>query len=112
MYATVALTVGQPQQLITLPQTAITANPYGDTVFIVDKKGEGGDKKAEDALAARQVFVKSGATRGDQIAVTEGIKEGDTVVVAGQMKLRNGTPVIINNSTMPTADASPVITDQ
>ena len=112
MYATVALAIGKPQHLITLPQTAITANPYGDTVFIVDKKGEGGDKKAEDALAARQVFVKSGATRGDQIAVTEGVKEGDTVVVAGQMKLRNGTPVIINNSTMPTADASPVITDQ
>ena len=54
-----------------------------------------------------QKFVKTGTTRGDQIAVLEGIGAGDLVVTAGQVKLRNGTPVIINNAIQPSNDPSP-----
>jgi membrane fusion protein (multidrug efflux system) len=105
MYATVDIATGAPQNLITLPQTAITYNPYGDTVYVVDKKGQQADGKAQ--LVARQTFVTTGATRGDQVAVLKGVEAGEMVVTAGQIKLHNGSPVLINNSIMPTADASP-----
>lgn len=107
MYATVDIATGAPQNYITLPQTAITYNPYGDTVYIVDDKGEQAGGKAQ--LIARQTFVTTGATRGDQVAILKGVKDGDMVVTAGQIKLHNGSPVLINNSITPTADAAPSV---
>lgn len=105
MYATIDIATGAPQEYITLPQTAITYNPYGDTVYIVD--GNGTDAAGKAQAVARQTFVTVGSTRGDQVAVLKGVKEGDTVVTAGQIKLHNGSPVVIDNAIAPTADASP-----
>ena len=105
MYATVDIPTGAPQNLITLPQTAITFSPYGDTVYIVDSKGAGADGKPQ--LVARQSFVTTGSTRGDQVAVLKGVSEGDLIVTSGQLKLHNGSTVLIDNSVTPTADASP-----
>jgi membrane fusion protein, multidrug efflux system len=107
MYATIDIATGAPQNYITLPQTAITYNPYGDTVYVVDNKGEQAGGKAQ--LIARQTFVTTGATRGDQVAVLKGVNNGDMIVTAGQIKLHNGSPVIINNSITPTADAAPSV---
>jgi len=94
MFATVNIPVGQAQQLITLPQAAITYNPYGDTVYTV-APGTGADGKQE--LIAAQKFVQIGDTRGDQVAVLKGLSAGDEVVTSGQLKLRNGVSVIVNN---------------
>ena len=110
MYATVAITVGAPERRITLPQTAITYSPYGDSVYVVDDKGA--DASGKPQLVARQTFVTIGPTRGDQVAVLNGVKDGEQVVVAGQIKLHNGSTVMINNSIMPTADAAPVPIDR
>jgi membrane fusion protein, multidrug efflux system len=107
MYATVDIETGAPQNYVTLPQTAITYNPYGDTVYIVDDKG--GQAGGKPQLTARQTFVTTGATRGDQVAILKGVKNGDMVVTAGQIKLHNGSVVLIDNSITPTADASPVV---
>ena len=60
-------------------------------------------------LIARQTFVTTGATRGDQVAVLKGVNEGDMIVTAGQIKLHNGSPVLIDNSITPTADAAPAV---
>ncbi len=107
MYATVDIATGAPQNYVTLPQTAITYNPYGDTVYVIGgKSASAGDKPQ---LIARQTFVTTGATRGDQVAVLKGIKAGDMVVTAGQIKLHNGAPVLINNAVTPTADAAPAV---
>jgi membrane fusion protein (multidrug efflux system) len=105
MYATTAIAIGRPQRLITLPQTAITYNPYGNVVYLVEERGKGPDGKP--LLVAQQKFVTTGETRGDQIAVLSGVKEGDTVVTSGQVKLRNGTPVIVNNTIVPADDPAP-----
>ena len=110
MFATVELDTGTAQRLVTLPQTAVSYNPYGSLVYIVDEKGQGPDGKPQ--LAARQVFVTTGATRGDQVAILKGVSEGDTVVTSGQIKLRNGVPVVVNNSAVPTNDAAPKIVDK
>jgi len=110
MYATVDIATGAPQNYVTLPQTAITYNPYGDTVYIVDSKGT--DAAGKPTLTARQTFVTTGATRGDQVAIVKGVNDGDTVVTAGQIKLHNGSPVVIDNSITPTADAAPAPIDR
>jgi membrane fusion protein (multidrug efflux system) len=95
MYANVAIDNGAATTEITLPQAAITFNPYGDTVFVVQQG------------VVQQRFVKLGDTRGDQVAVKSGIAAGDVVVTAGQMKLRNGSAVVVNNNVQPTNDANP-----
>ncbi len=109
MFATVSIASGGPQRFVTLPQTAVSYNPYGDTVFVVEEQ-KGQDGKA--SLLAQQKFVTIGGTRGDQVAVLSGVKEGDTVVTAGQIKLRSGVPVIINNSIQPANEPAPKPKDQ
>ena len=98
MFAKVDVDTGAKQPYLTLPQTAITYNPYGSTVFVV----EPGDK-----LTVKQVFVTTGPTRGDQVAVTSGVSEGQEVVTSGQLKLKNGTEVVVNNKVQPAADPNP-----
>ena len=110
MFATVQLETGAAQRLITLPQTAVSYNPYGSLVYLVDDKGKGADGKPQ--LTARQVFVTTGATRGDQVAILKGVAEGDMVVTSGQIKLRNGVPVIVDNRVVPKNDPDPKIVDQ
>jgi membrane fusion protein (multidrug efflux system) len=104
MFTTVSVAAGPSQQLVTLPQTAITYNSYGDTVFIVN---HGKDAKGKDQLVANQVFVTLGDTRGDQVAILSGLSVGDQVVTAGQLKIKNGSILAINNSMLPVNDANP-----
>jgi membrane fusion protein (multidrug efflux system) len=110
MFATVQLETGTAERLVTLPQTAVSYNPYGSLVYLVDEKGEGPDGKPH--LVARQVFVTTGATRGDQVAILKGVAEGDTIVTSGQIKLRNGVPIVVDNRVVPANDPAPKIVDQ
>lgn len=110
MYATVDIATGSPQRYITLPQTAITYNPYGDIAYLVEPQGA--DDKGKPKLIAKQVIVSTGVKRGDQIAVIKGIKEGDLVVTAGQIKLRNGVPLTVNNAIEPSFEPNPQPQDQ
>jgi membrane fusion protein, multidrug efflux system len=109
MFATVNVAHGTPQRPITLPQTAIVFSPYGDTVFVVTR---GKDMKGQDVAVAQQRFVTLGDTRGDQIAILSGLSPDDDVVSAGQMKLKNGTPVKINNAIRVPNEAAPVPRDR
>ena len=106
MFANVSLDVGTKGNYITLPQAAITFNPYGSTVFVV-KAGDKKDDKGNATLVVSQVFVETGATRGDQVAITKGLEVGQEVVTSGQLKLKNGTQIIVDNSVTPANDANP-----
>lgn len=110
MFASVKITTGSKERKLTLPETAITYNPYGETVFLVEKGKPDADGKTP--LIARQKFVVTGTTRGDEVAITKGISEGDTVVASGQLKLKNGTPLTINNSQLLPVEAAPNPQDQ
>jgi membrane fusion protein, multidrug efflux system len=105
MYATVEVMAGSVQLYLTVPQTAVTFSSYGETVFIVEEDAKGPDGKP--ILTARQTFVTAGPTRGDQIAILKGIKEGEIVITGGQIKLKNGSRVIINNQVRPSNEAAP-----
>ena len=108
MFANVSVDAGGKRQYLTLPQTAITYNPYGSTVFVVqaaqqarpDSSAATPPPKAGE-LVVRQVFVTTGATRGDQVAVLTGLAEGQQVVTSGQIKLKNGSPVVVSNVVEP-----------
>jgi membrane fusion protein, multidrug efflux system len=100
MFAQVAVQSGEKKRYLTLPQAAITYNPYGATVFLASKAADG-------TLTAQQVFVTVSGTRGDQAAIISGIKEGDTVVTSGQLKLKNGTVLLVDNSVAPKDDPHP-----
>jgi membrane fusion protein (multidrug efflux system) len=127
MFANVSVDVGDKRRYLTLPQTAITYNPYGSTVFVVRQKSEvdaaaraasrAGSAAAAapaaaaasgaDQLVVQQVFVTTGETRGDQVAIVSGLKEGEQVVTSGQVKLKNGTPIAIDNSVQPANNPNP-----
>ena len=104
MFGTVDVLLPQKDNFVTLPQTAIVYNPYGNAVYVVEKSTEGTDG---GALLARQRFVEMGETRGDQVALLKGVKTGEEVVTSGQLKLRNGAPVAINNSVTPGNNPAP-----
>ncbi|HUC61056.1 MAG TPA: efflux RND transporter periplasmic adaptor subunit, partial [Alphaproteobacteria bacterium] len=110
MYATVEIDTGAVEHYVTLPQTAIAYNPYGDTVYLVEPGKKGPDGKA--TLEAHQTFVTVGPTRGDQVAILKGVEPGATIVSAGQGKLRNGAPVAINNSVEPPNNPHPTPQEQ
>jgi membrane fusion protein (multidrug efflux system) len=135
MFANVNVDVGTQQRYLTLPQTAVVYNPYGETVFVVKKKSEADKEQAAeeaknaaakpagektkaaandngpqlppDALVVQQTFVTTGATRGDQVAIAKGLDEGAEVVSSGQIKLKTGSPVTIDNSVQPANAPNP-----
>jgi len=95
MFAGVDVVLPLKSRFITLPQPAIVYNPYGNTVYVVEKsKGDSG----ADSVVARQRVVQLGETRGDQVAVLKGVQPGDEVMTSGQLKLRNGAAIAINNT--------------
>ncbi|GAB6848432.1 efflux RND transporter periplasmic adaptor subunit [Paraburkholderia kururiensis] len=120
MYANVKVDAGAGQRYLTLPQTAITYNPYGATVFVVKNGNEqsaqgnarGKQTQGKTLPVAQQVFVTPGPTRGDQVAVTKGIAEGTQVVTSGQLKLKNGTPLVIDNRVQPADSPNPTPQEQ
>jgi membrane fusion protein (multidrug efflux system) len=109
MFANVQVVVGEPQPVLTVPVTAVTYSLYGDSVYVVRPKKAQNDgpatsstagtgKTAEPALEAERRFVKLGELRDGRVAVAQGLSEGESVVSAGQLKLRPGSPIRVDNS--------------
>ncbi|MFM8808644.1 MAG: efflux RND transporter periplasmic adaptor subunit [Chthoniobacterales bacterium] len=108
MFARVILTLGEAEEVVRLPATALLAAPYGDSVFVLEKE------TAEDGTAktvAKQRFIRIGRARGDFVSVVKGLQPGETVVSAGAFKLRNGTPVEVNNDMAPQPQLVPTPPD-
>lgn len=110
MFSTVEVNRNIQEKLITLPKAAVTFNPYGDLVYRVVKSGS--DSKDKPVLKVKQKFVNVGQSRGDQIAILSGVSEGDEIVTGGQLKLKNGSLVAINNTVQPSNNPNPVVTNE
>jgi membrane fusion protein (multidrug efflux system) len=104
MFANVSVVLPARRDVVTLPQSAVVNQPYGDLVYVVRPPAEAGAPRRVE-----QRFVTLGARRGTQVAVRDGLSGGEQVVSAGQIKLRNNAPVRIDNDVRPqnTAEASP-----
>jgi membrane fusion protein (multidrug efflux system) len=113
-FAKVGFAQGGERDVLVIPQTAVSFNPYGNAVFVIGKtarkpgeKDMQGNDITGDKLVVTQRFIKTGATRGDLVAVTEGLKAGERIVTSGLLKLRNDAEVTINDTIQPSADANP-----
>ena len=104
MFVDAQLVRGGQTMAIALPASAISYAPFGDSVFIVENiKGPNG----KSYRGVRQQFVKLGGSRGDQVAVLTGVKQGEEVVTSGVFKLRPGAAVIVNNAVQPGNNPKP-----
>jgi membrane fusion protein (multidrug efflux system) len=104
MFVQTEVALGSSRTVVPLPAPAVSYAPYGDSVFIVtDLKNPDG----QTYRGVRQQFVKLGGSRGDQVAVLEGVKPGDEIVTSGVFKLRNGAAVQINNKVRPANNRAP-----
>ncbi len=139
MFANVSVEVGSKHHYLTLPQTAVVYNPYGETVFMVLTKAEADRRQAAasatddpppkdkqppkkaskgppplppDTLVVQQTFVTTGPTRGDQVAILKGLEEGTEVVTSGQIKLKSGAPIRVDNSVQPANSPNPTPQEQ
>lgn len=113
-FAHVGFESGDARKVVVIPQTAISFNPYGNAVYVLQEapRAEGetdmeGKPLTGNKLIVKQRFVKTGTTRGDLIAVTEGLKPGERVATSGLLKLRNDAEVVINNKVQPSTSATP-----
>jgi membrane fusion protein (multidrug efflux system) len=107
MFSAVTVNTGTPVPYLTLPLNAVSFNPYGDIVYVIHETHS--DKKNEPVLTVKEAFVITGEKRGNQVAILKGLKEGDKVVTSGQLKLKNGSVVIINNKITPENSPAPSI---
>lgn len=93
MFAQVRIESGQSQPVLTLPDTAISYNPYGNSVFLI--------QNGEQGLVVQNRQVSTGQTRDGRVEILSGLQAGDPVVSAGQLKLRNGMPVTLDSQAAP-----------
>lgn len=104
MFVEARVSLGAGSSVVTLPATAISYAPYGDSVFVVEEM-EGPD--GTPYRGVRQQFVKLGGSRGDQVAILSGVEPGEEVATSGVFKLRNGAPVFVNNDVQPSNESAP-----
>ncbi len=105
MFVKVEVILPNKSKTLVIPGSAVSYAPYGNSVFVIDKKKD--PKTGKESQSLRQAFVRIGEARGDFVAVTEGLKAGDVVVSTGVFKLRNGMPVVINNDLAPKPQLNP-----
>lgn len=104
MFARVTLDLGDADEVVAIPQTAVSYNPYGNAVFvIVENEGSNG----EPHLTVNRRFVRTGRTLGDMVAVLEGLEPGDRVATSGLLKLNNNATVKISDEAQPPASTTP-----
>ena len=112
MFVNVTILMPNQGPQVTIPQTALVHASYGDSVFIVENRqpdAGGADTSASGApiKVARQQFVREGEARGDFLSIQDGVTAGQEVVSAGAFKLRNGSPIVVDNSVKTKAQLSP-----
>jgi len=105
MFGRIKVLLPRNNPTLFVPATAVSYAPFGNSVYVIEKKKD--DKTGEESLALRQQFIRTGETRGDFVAVTDGLKAGEQVVSTGVFKLRNGMNVVVDNQLAPKAELAP-----
>jgi membrane fusion protein (multidrug efflux system) len=109
MFAKVEVVLPAKGKALVIPGSAVSYAPYGDSVYVIEKKKD--PKSGKESQTLRQQLVRVGEARGDFVSVTQGLKTGDTIVSTGVFKLRNGMTVTINNDLAPKPQLKPNPTD-
>jgi membrane fusion protein (multidrug efflux system) len=109
IYGKVEVVLPEKARTLVIPGSAVSYAPFGDSVFVIEKKKD--EKTGQESQTIRQQFVRIGEARGDFVAITNGLKAGDTIVGTGVFKLRNGMAVTINNDLAPKPQLNPTPAD-
>ena len=109
MFAKAEVVLPEKSSALVIPGSAVSYAPFGDSVFVIEKKKD--EKTGKETQVIRQQFVRIGEARGDFVSVKEGLKAGETVVSTGVFKLRNGMAVTINNDLAPKPQINPTPVD-
>jgi membrane fusion protein, multidrug efflux system len=93
MFVDVQVQLSEKKTVLTVPDTAITYNPYGDSVFVIESGKQG--------LTVQLKQIVTGETREGRVEIVKGLQENEQVVSAGQVKLRNGAQVTLDKQPAP-----------
>ncbi|HVV69425.1 MAG TPA: efflux RND transporter periplasmic adaptor subunit [Gammaproteobacteria bacterium] len=96
LFANIEVLLPTKQNLVTVPQTAVSYSLFGDSVFVVKQEGKDADGKPNLVVHLR--YVTTGDRRGNEVAIIKNLKAGEEVVNSGQLKLDDGVKVQVNNS--------------
>ena len=112
MFVTVTVELAAQSAVVVVPATAVVHAPFGDSVYIVEPKPPGSPgmtttPDGKPVAIARQQLVRVGEARGDFVAIREGLRADQVVVAFGAFKLRNGSPIIIDNTVQPKLSLEP-----
>src|SRR5438477_777562 len=105
MFGKIEVVLPEKHKTLVVPGSAISYAPFGDSVFVIEKKKD--PKTGKESQTIRQQFVRIGEARGDFVSITDGLKGGETLVSTGVFKLRNGMTVTINNELAPKPQLNP-----
>jgi membrane fusion protein (multidrug efflux system) len=105
MFGRVKVLLPQKHPTLFIPATAVSYAPFGNSVFVIEKKSD--EKTKQESLILRQQFIRTGETRGDFVAITDGLKASEQVVSSGVFKLRNGMGVVVDNKLAPKSEMAP-----
>jgi len=98
MFAEVRAKLSEKEDVLTIPERAISYNPYGNSVFVAT--GVDGQK------TVNRVQVETGHVTDGRVEILKGLAAGDEVVTDGHHKLRNGQAINVDNSSMPDGSSS------
>jgi membrane fusion protein (multidrug efflux system) len=110
MFANLEVLLPGEKSQVVVPETAITYTLYGNSVYVIgERKDDKGqvvkDDKGQAQLVVERRFVETGERRDGVVLVLKGLKPGERVVTAGQLKLDNGAHVAIIDDQALTQDA-------
>jgi membrane fusion protein, multidrug efflux system len=109
MFAKVEVVLPEKHKTLVIPGSAVSYAPYGDSVYVIDKKKD--PKTGKESQTIRSQVVRVGEARGDFVSITAGLKPDELVVSTGVFKLRNGMTVTINNDLAPKPQVNPTPVD-
>ena len=109
MFGKVEVMLPEKHKALVVPGSAISYAPFGDSVFVIEKKKD--PKTGKESQSIRQQFVRVGEARGDFVSILDGLKPNETIVSTGVFKLRNGTTVTIDNTLAPKPQVNPTPVD-
>ena len=109
MFAKVEVVLPEKHKTLVIPGSAVSYAPYGDSVYVIEKKKD--PKTGKESQTIRQQVVRVGEARGDFVAIADGLKAGDVIVSTGVFKLRNGMSVTISNDLAPKPELNPTPVD-
>jgi membrane fusion protein, multidrug efflux system len=109
MFAKVEVVLPEKHKTLVIPGSAVSYAPYGDSVYVIEKKKD--SKTGKESRTIRSQVVRVGEARGDFVSITAGLKPDELVVSTGVFKLRNGMTVTINNDLAPKPQVNPTPVD-